>query len=565
MGSRTVLTGVCASEGIVEGQAFVIPDISRSLPHSIIPEEKTGEEIVRFHEAVDRSAVQIRVLMERLNDDNKEIFETHLMQLQDPLIIDETERIIRQEKVNAEHAFSKCTEAIRRRLLALEDPYFRERASDLEDVASRVLNNLLGREGSDIRSIVLKDMPAESVVIAEEISPSLFLQLPPDVRAIVTEKGGITGHMAILSRARGIPAVVGASGIISAVRNGDRLLVQASSGSVIIHPEPKDLQAAVKKKDSLSPVLSSALKSKDGEIFRIWWNLSSAPPPGLPQHLAGAGLLRTEFLYMKDLELFTDPEKEWKQYREVFELFEQKSVTVRLLDLGEDKTILNFPGSLQNYVHEGARGIRLLLKERTFLTRQLYAVLRAAQGVPCQVRIMLPMVAFLEDIIDFRTVFDEVKRKFEKEHGKAAKIAVGVMIETPAACVMSDVFSQYADFFSLGTNDLARFSLAVERSEDLGDLFYQPAVLRLVKKTAELSRVPVSICGEAASYPGICVILAGFGIRDFSMNPASVPLIEKALQQLTMKQMKELSEKALKCVDASSLRGLLFDHGYDTF
>ncbi len=553
----TVLRGLCASPGRAPGRAFFLPDFQMTVPQVSLTESEIDSQISRFDDAVLKSKEQITLLIENsdLSQEHKEIFESHLMQLQDPMIVDETKKLIRERRINSEWAFSLCVDSIKEKLQKLNNEIFRERAADLEDVANRILSNLIPVAEGDVRVAYLRSLPSDAILIAREIGPSLMLHIRTPISGIATQDGGITGHMAILARSRGIPALVGVTGLLASLKNQDDILLDAVQGILTIHPD--ELQAAEfykqeKKGQSLSD-LPVILKSK--ETISLWINADDESYAAAGNY-EGVGLFRTEFLYMKYPDLAGNTEKETEIYSNILRSYSGKTVTFRLLDLGGDKLPMALAANLGQAMKEGYRGIRLLLHEKQILGSQLRAILRAAARTgtqPCRCRIMLPLVSFREEIEEYKKYYLNIL----KEIPDAPEVPTGIMLETPASCLMADVFSGCVDFFSLGTNDLAQFTLGLDRAGQDDSIYFQPALFRMIDAVLRKASVPVSICGEIASRTDLTRLLIGLGLRELSMSSIFLGPVAEIIRHSTLSECELQAREVLQAADADCVRKIL--------
>lgn len=570
---RTQHTGLVASKGMALGRAVHLPDFEATVPRKKIISSEVEDELLRFNNSLEESEEQLaRVTADsNLPEEHRAIFEAQAMLLRDPMLVDPTISKIKSELINTEWALAGVLDSLKSMLRNTTDPVIRERVSDLEDIGNRIISNLMDINYDDIRIPFVENLPPGSILIAESISPSLMLQMGRDVAGIVTEKGGVTGHMAILCRDRGIPALVGIPGLRSSVPDQSDVLLDSVEGAVIVYPDESDRSRyeAFKQEnqnyngtDIISPVFTA-----DGDRVRLWVNLDNEED-AMSMHVVGVtgvGLFRTEFLYLKNPLLLDQYESQIEAYASILKFLKGKIVTFRLLDLGDDKT-LHAP----IYRHVGAatdsmslRGIRFLLANRAILKLQVGAIIEAAMKTetpPDHCRIMIPMVTRLEEIIEVRDIIGEVRSRMERESNRSIpEFPLGIMLETPAACLMADQFSDYVDFFSLGTNDLAQYTLALSRGESRkeDDQFYQPALFRMIKIAVDRARRPLSICGEIAGMTELIPILVGMGIRDLSVSVAALPRTYGILGDCRVSGCGETSMSVLEAKNAQEVRNIL--------
>ena len=517
------------------------------------------------------SKEQIRDLIKssRLPDEYREIFEAQILLLEDPMLVHETIEKVKSEHYNPEWALATVVDSYKKIMHKASDIRFRERMADVEDIANRILSNLLGITENDIRIPFLKSLDENHILVAEELSPSLLLWIRKKIAGIVTEKGGITGHMAILARDRGIPALVGVENLMESVSENETVFIDGEEGIFILNPGKIEMEALrifqmerKRNQNAYSPV--SLL---DGEKIHIWINLDNENESTNKslQQMHGVGLFRTEFLYLNNPELFSSIEKQIEIYKKILNGMNGKPITFRMLDVGDDKTF-----SIPLFTHANIaqemgdiRGIRFLLAHRNILQSQLKSIIMAAHELHYpkgNCRIMLPMVTTVEEIHEFKKELNNILSELNIEHDSHL-FPLGIMLETPAVCIMADIFEKMADFFSFGTNDLAHFTLALNRSESeyQQNLFYQPSVIRMIKLAIDKTTLPISICGELAGIPAIIPVLIGIGIRDFSVSWSSALRITPVIEALRINDTEELANKILNCKSAEEMNNIADD------
>ena len=562
-----VLNGSAASWGMAYGRAVLLPSLHRAVPRTQLKPEHVVTELKRLDQALKQSRDQIINLIEgaNLEPEYRGIFEAQLLLLEDPMILDEVRANINGKYRNCEWVLLEVVDSFKKKLAQLDDVYIQERASDLEDVGNRLLSNLMGVPEGDIRIPLLQDLPADTILVADEISPSLMLHVT-NIAGIATENGGVTGHLAILARNRGIPSLVGVSGLMSNIREGVAMMLDAGKGELYIDPGPavvqhyEDFRAQQQAADAHELIPKKVFKN--GDVVRLFINVDD--PVILPElaldKISGIGLFRTEFLYIKNPSLIGDDEAHFLTYYEILRELHEIPVVFRLIDVDEDK-ILDVP-SLKLKLNKGVglnlRGIAFLLAEKELLKNQLRAIMRAAMetNYPAEnCRIMLPMVTTGEEIYSFNVIMAEIR----SENMLYPELPVGIMLETPAACLMADVFSGQADFFSLGTNDLARSVLVRDRmhSSSVENQMLEPALYRMIYLAVQKATVPISICGEIAGVPELIPLLISLGVRDFSVSPSSLTRLCGALDALEIEDCLELAEPLLKAIDVSQIQELL--------
>ncbi len=572
---RKEIRGILASQGMAWGQAVVLPDFEASVPHLSIGADGLQQELERLERSIQDSERQIEGLLNgsELPDEHKALFEAQMLMLRDPMLVDETRQAITTSLVNTEWALATVLDRFKEILRRTRDPLIIERVNDLEDIGNRLIANLMNLGTDDIRLPYVQELEPGSIVVAESITPSLMLQMDRRVAGIITEKGGVTGHMAILCRDRGIPAIVGAEGALSAVQNGDDLFLNAVSGTMVVLPDSRDLHVFEKHRKETGLLDIREIHSPvdlHGASVGIWVNLDN-DEDAMHLHVAGVegvGLFRTEFLYLKDPFLLENFPAQIQIYSGILKFLKGKKVTFRLLDLGDDKTlhapIYRYAGSATDTL--SLRGIRFLLANPGILRSQIYSILIAAiqeEIQDNQCRIMIPMVTRLEEIQAVREILENLIKEVEKDSGKSApRIPLGIMIETPAACLMADIFSKEADFFSLGTNDLATYTLALRRTESQKDdqQFYQPALYRMIFEAVRRSTVPISICGEIAGIPELIPLIVGLGVQNLSVAVGGLSRTYETLRKLDHEQCRELATAVAQATDVMELLDLLKKH-----
>ncbi len=559
--------GVSASSGMVIGRAVLLPSFQSIVPRRNAADGEVMQEMKRFQDAVKISQNQIQKLIDDmdLQKEHQAIFEAQIMLLEDPMLIEDSRTLIQYNRINAEWAIATVLDSLKERLGKTDDPVIRERISDLEDIGNRLLSNLMNSGFSDARIEKIRNLPEGSVLFAESLHPTMMLQMGSGVAGIVTEKGGVTGHTAILARDRGIPALVNAGSILEFIKENDTVLLDGVNGHIILNPDDADRKIAelyLQEQDqwkSEFPV--SPVYSDDGHFIRLWANIDGVEDSGDErlQNLTGVGLFRTEFLYLKDPTLLDHAHRQREVYSEILSNLKGKPVTFRLLDIGDDKKlhapIYKIAGSTTE-LSRNLRGVRFLLANLGILSAQIRAITEAALDTgypPGACRMMIPLVTRREEIISVRDVYTMIKTTVGKERGMVVPdLPLGIMLETPASVIMADALTAEADFASIGTNDLSRFTLGIKRTETRKDdlLFYQPSVFRMISMVLQKARSPVSICGEIAGEPQLAPVLAGLGLQDFSCSVNVLPKISYVLKKMYYSEAVKLAEKVMNCPDA---------------
>ena len=562
-----MLKGIAASSGITIAKAYKL-----ETPQITIEKKDSNpqEEIEKFKNALAASRKDIETIKERatgkLSDEELEIFDAHLMVVDDPAMSDEVISMIENEKVNAEYALDVVSNNYISMFESLDDEYMRERAADIKDVTTRIKYHILGVDVADLSLI-----DQEVIVVAHDLTPSDTAQLDKKfTKGFATEIGGRTSHSAIMARSLEIPAVVGIASVMSEVKHGDLLILDALKGQLIVNPDEKTIEQYQEKAEKYQKEVAAlkVLKDKetittDGHKVEIVGNI------GTPDDVAGVidnggegvGLYRTEFLYMNSTELPTE-EQQFEAYKKVLVAMNGKPVVVRTLDIGGDKKLPYLPIDPEMNPFLGYRAIRLCLDRKDIFRTQLRALLRAsAYG---KLRIMFPMIATIDEFVSAKALLEEEKEKLIKEGVEVGQdLQVGMMVEIPAAAVLADEFAKYADFFSIGTNDLIQYSMAADRMSEKVSYLYQPlnpSILRLIKLTIDGAHSQgkwCGMCGEMAGEPDAMAVLMGLGLDEFSMSATSILKARSIANSISYQEMQQLAAKAVKCQRAQEVLDLI--------
>ena len=523
------------------------------------------EEIKKFDDALAKTVKDIEGVKERaakrLSEEELAVFDAHLMMANDPEFAGQIKSMIENEKVNAEYAADTVANQMVAMFEAMDNDYFRERAADIKDVTFRLKCNLLGLQIPDLTAI---DEP--TIIVAHDLTPSDTAQLNEWVKGFATAIGGKTSHSAIMANSLEIPAVVGCSGVLEAVQTGDVIGLDALDGFVYVNPDEEKVKELEEKaaryaeeKEALKVLVNAKSITKDDHEVELAGNIGGFKDVEgvLKNGGEGVGLFRTEFLYM-DNDHFPTEEEQFEAYKQVLEGMEGKKVVVRTLDIGGDKKLsyYTFPEEMNPFL--GYRAIRLCLKEQDIFRTQLRALCRASvYGKLC---IMFPMIATINEFRQAKAIYEDVKAELIAEGVQVADdIQVGMMVEIPAAAVLADEFSKYADFFSIGTNDLIQYSMAADRmSENVSYLYqpYNPSILRLINMTikgAHKNGRWVGMCGAMAGEPYAVPILLGLGLDEFSMSATQILKARKVVTSLSYAEMQKLADHCLNLDSAEEV------------
>ena len=552
-----MVKGIGASQGYGIGQVVVIKEANLDFQRITISD--VDAEKKRFQDALavfmDKTQAMADDIRTRIGEKEAEILEGHILMMQDPEMTAQIEGAIESECMNAEAALAQVCDMFAQMFASIDDEMFQQRATDVNDIKTRMLMILLGEEETDISAV-----PAGTVLVAVDLTPSMTAGINPEnVVGILTEVGGKTSHSAILARALEIPAVLSIEGICSKVTDGQRVILDGTTGEVFLNPSNDQVETYIKKrvaylndKKALERFRGLPSKMASGEVVELVGNIGK---PADAQNVKdadgeGVGLFRTEFLFM-DATSIPSEEEQFEAYKQAAEILAGKPVIIRTLDIGGDKAIPYLGLETEENPFLGYRAVRFCLDRKEDIYKpQLRALLRAsAYG---KIRIMVPLVTCVEEIREVKAMVEELKADLDAKGIAYDKdIKVGIMTETAASAVLADVLAKEADFFSIGTNDLTGYTMAVDRGNaKVAYLYsaYQPAVLRSIHRIIECGKaegIMVGMCGEAAADPLLVPVLLAWGLDEFSVSPTSILATRKVMSQWTMEEAKAVADKVL--------------------
>lgn len=561
-------TGIGASAGIGIGSVVIVKEPSLEYSNTSVSDVVSEKE--RFNSALDKCIAKTQVMAEdmktRVGEKEAEILEGHVLLLMDPEMSGQINANIENEKMCAEAAVEQVCDMYAQMFASIDDEMFQQRATDVCDIKTRLLKILLGVEDLDLASV-----PEGTVLVAEDLTPSMTAGInPANVAGVLTEIGGKTSHSAILARALEIPAVLSIEGIVSKVENGQTVVLDGETGEVFVSPDEACLEeykakreAYLAEKADLQAFVGKESATADGHVVELCANIGK-PEDALKVIECdgeGIGLFRTEFLFMDRPQVPTE-EEQFTAYKKVAESLEGKPVIIRTLDIGGDKEIPYLGLAKEENPFLGFRAVRLCLQREDLYRPQLRALLRAsAYG---EIKIMVPMISCVDELRAVKAMLEELKAELDEQGIPYNKdIQVGIMVETPAASLMADVFAKEADFFSIGTNDLTGYTMAVDRGNpDVAYLYstYNPAVLRSIERVIKAGKAEgtmVGMCGEAAADPLLTPLLLSFGLDEFSVSAASILATRKTISLWTMEEADVVAKKAMSMATEAEVQAYL--------
>ncbi len=572
-----ILRGIPTSGGVAIGPGYFLNRAMPSSVQSTVPREKVEEEVAAFQRAVSRSRDQIVAIRDGVKDHSSEhyqILSVHLALLEDSMLVDQTVRFIRENQFKADWAFNKVLQNLLETFHRIEDQYLRERGHDLRQIGHRVLENLAGRPVDSVASI-----REPVIVVAHDLSPADTAQiLKSPVLGFATDVGSKTSHTAITARSLGIPAVVGLERVTEDYGDEDEIILDGEEGIVILRPTPETVREYTEKRKAYLDRIRDLARfarlpavTRDGRVLRLQANIEfpEESDAALRRGAEGIGLYRTEFLFLNRKDLPSE-EEQYQTYRRVAEKFVKRPVTIRTLDLGGDKFASHIELADEMNPAMGLRAIRFCLREKEIFKQQIRAVLRASNHG--MVRMMFPMISGVAELRAALAVVEEAKSELRKKKAAFNKdIPLGIMVEIPAAAVIADLLAKEVDFFSIGTNDLIQYALAIDRVNEHVSYLYEPlnpAVLRLIRRIVEGahdSRIPVSMCGEMAGEPFYTYVLLGLGMDELSMNATSIPLVKRIVRKSVAYEAKEFVGGLLQHATAAEIGRVLAKKLEDLF
>lgn len=553
------LAGISASGGIAIGTALVLESTTLDIPEHLLTPEQLEPEVLRLRAALSSARDELFAVREVIPSDAPQdtrlFIDAHLLMLDDPALRERPLRSIREEHRNAAWAIQLERERLLEIFDRMEDPYLRTKREDIIQVTDRVLRNLIG-----VKTPVLHSAEGQ-IIIAEELSPADTVLMKRDkVLAWVTDFGAANSHAAILARSLGLPAVVGAHSATRLLRSGDTVIVDGDQGILLVAPDAlvlRQYQTLQRQRQRRRRLLEEQRDlpaiTADGVLIHLRANIELPDDTRMVQHAnaAGVGLYRSEFLFMNRPDI-PDEEEQFQAFASVVEQMAGAPVTIRSLDIGADKGLSDDDANLHNALNPalGLRGLRLCLRRPEWFRPHLRAILRASARGP--VRLMLPMLSSMSQLLQTRALVCELQAELRAEgHSCDLDMPLGIMVEVPAVAMAASYFAGRADFFSIGTNDLIQYALAVDRGDDdVNDLFdpLHVGVLTMIQSTIAAGRakgIPVAMCGEMAANPAYTALLLGLGLREFSMYPGAIPEVKEIIRQTNISEAERLAARAL--------------------
>lgn len=562
-----MVKGKGVSKGIGIGHTKVLKNEEVKLTDFKV--ENKENELKYFKKCLSDVIEDTKKVVEKLSGTEADIMNAYLMILQDPTLTEETERLIQEDGYNAGYAVKVGFETVEEVFKNMDDEYMSARASDIEDMKQRVVNKIINKAEID-----LSNLPENTVLVGKDLSTSDTAKLNlKTIAGIIIENGSENSHVSIMARTHEIPAIVGVKGALDSIPNDSDIAINGETGEIFINPSPEEISKLTKIKNELKDEKGNLAKFKNKKsITKDGYKTEVVANIGTPKDMdaviengaEGVGLFRSEFLYM-DSDTMPTEEEQFEAYKEVLEKSEGKRVIVRTLDIGGDKDLKYLNLEKEDNPFLGYRAIRICLREPEIFKVQLRALYRAS--IYGKLAIMLPMISSVDELRTAKDIINEVKEELKAEKVKFDKnVKVGIMIEIPSAAIMAEQLATECDFFSIGTNDLIQYTVAVERgNEKISDLYtkFHPAVIRLIKMAidgAHKSKIFCGMCGEAASDERFIPLLVGLGLDEFSMNPTKILNSRKMIRSLNHKECKKLVQEILKMSSASEIKARLEEY-----
>ncbi|MFH5831713.1 phosphoenolpyruvate--protein phosphotransferase [Halalkalibaculum sp. DA3122] len=563
--SEFVLKGVPASNGIAMGKGYIYRRPKPVINTEKISSGSTARHLELFDEAKRVIETElVRLKRKEVDEISLQVIDAQIEMVNDPELEEQVKQLIEKQNRSVDFAVKQVFDSYLEMLKKSQNQISQERIVDLEDVRDRLI------QVATNYSIDL-DIEPGSIVVAEDISPREVIQFSDyNISALVTDHGGQTSHASILARSMGIPSVVGTKRTCQLVESSSQIIVDGNEGMVIIDPDQCQLDEYREKikhqqveEQKLRRIISEPSVTRDGTPFQLRANIEFAEElPNVQKYKAeGVGLLRTESIYIRK-EHFENQEKQTDFYSEILQKAGSAPVTIRLFDAGGDKFFSMNADERNPFL--GWRGVRMLLDERDLLREQLRAILTVAGRYPGRVKILVPMVSVMEEVLEVKEEISAIQEELRQEGVPVDdRVQVGIMVEVPSVAVKAEAFAKEVDFFSVGTNDLTQYTLAVDRGNELISELYQeihPAIMSLIHDcvvAAENEQIDIAVCGEIASYPKAALCLVGMGITELSMSPVSIPKVKTLLKKYSVAEMKELADKVLSSSTTAEVNSIL--------
>lgn len=562
-----MLKGKGVSKGIGIGHTKILKNEEVKLTDFKVEDKEN--ELSYFKKCLNNVIEDTREVLEKLSGTEADIMNAYLMILQDPTLTEETERLIQEDGYNAGYATKVGFEAVEEVFKNMDDEYMSARASDIEDMKNKVINKIINKAELD-----LSNLPEKTILVGKDLSTSDTAKLNLNsVAGIIIENGSENSHVSIMARTHEIPAIVGAKGALDSINNDSYIAINGATGEIFLEPTEEEIAKLEKIQNELKDEKGSLAKfrnkksiTKDGYKTEVVANIGTPKDMDavIENGAEGVGLFRSEFLYM-DSDTMPTEEEQFEAYKEVLEKSEGKRVIVRTLDIGGDKDLKYLNLEKEDNPFLGYRAIRICLREPEIFKVQLRALYRAS--IYGKLAIMLPMISSVDELRAAKDIINEVKEELKAEKVKFDKnVKVGIMIEIPSAAIMAEQLAKECDFFSIGTNDLIQYTVAVERgNERISDLYtkFHPAVIRLIKMAidgAHKSKIFCGMCGEAAADERFIPLLVGLGLDEFSMNPTKILNSRKMIRNLNHKECKKLVQEILRMSSASEIKARLEEY-----